>query len=117
MRRGFFFLACLSLVIYGAKWGRKQIREFTNRPIIRNAVQTTKPTRLQTRVHTRGQAAATAAEARAAVVSIRGIGDTDRARAMQQASQSSSSQTGDAPFGAARSWKLREALQRSLASA
>lgn len=82
-----------------------------------NAVQVTEPARSETSVRTRLQAAAAAAEARAAAVSARGIGDATRARAMQQASQSSSTQKGDAPFGAARSWKLREALQRSRASA
>ena len=80
-----------------------------------NAVQVTEPARSETSVRTRLQAGAAAAEARAAAVSARGIGDATRARAMQQASQSSSTQKGDAPFGAARSWKLREALQRSRA--
>ena len=79
-------------------------------PAAAPAVETSRPVSL---ARTRSQVAATAAEARAAVNSTRGIGDAVRAQAMQQASQASSSRHGDAPFGASRSWKLREALTRA----
>ena len=79
--------------------------------------QAIEPALTETLVRTSGQAAAAAAEARAAAESARGVGDTTRARAMQQSSHSSSAKTVDAPLGAARSWKLREALQQSCASA
>ena len=58
-------------------------------------------------------AAATAAEERAAATTARGVGDVAQARAMQLASQAASQHKGDAPFGASRAWKLREALARS----
>ena len=78
-------------------------------PAAAPAVETSRPV---ARTRTRSQVAAAAAEARVTANSTRGIGDTERAEAMQQASQTSSSRQGDAPFGASRAWKLREALKR-----
>ena len=92
--------------------GRQDVN--TASPAAAIAVETSRPV---AHTRTRSQVAAAAAEARAATNSARGIGDAERVEAMQQASQASSSRQGDAPFGASRAWKLREALQRARASA
>ena len=86
----------------------------TASPAAAPAVETSRPV---AHTRTRSQVAAAAAEARVTANSARGIGDAERAEAMQQASQASSSRQGDAPFGASRAWKLREALKGARASA